>query len=308
MKYIIILCLCILGTYNSLACADHALSFPGQNPLFGKNSLTVQYRIQHFTALEPVIQRSTMRTMHGGHGNTSPAYTSYNCAVESFTLSGQYFIGRKTKVFGQMGFFNNVAISNANTYNIAHNGDATVGFQHNILNHQPENRKWMYRLTGTMGLLLPTGYYNPTYNADIYHNIMPGKGSVGHLLGLSGIAKWRHTALAPEVSFQHNMPNKYAYKYGSTLQYQLRLMQYISYKSWQIVPNAGIQHLQIKTDRKAKTPEAGTANIVTYSTVALGIYYKKYGVNAEYSLPIQDAKTNGTTQKNMLNIQLSYSF
>ena len=267
----------------------------GLLPNINKHFIGFRYQTNHYYSLP--------------HESGDGSYSASNEYFKSTELFGRVSFLKRFQLIGFVPYKFNNRINSTSTINLPGFGDASILVNYQLL--KPNNeQKFQHNLFVGAGLKLPTGKYDALNNyLFVNENIQLGTGSYDFPVSLNYTIRKQKTGMNVESSYKVNSVNKQHFQFGNKFNSSVRLFYSTTYKKLKFIPQTAFSYEQNTSNLRNGVKEEFTNGYLLNQQVGLDIYYKKFGVNFQTTIPIKNNYGEGHIQnKSRFSTQLIYLF
>ena len=243
------------------------------------------------------------------HESGSSIYSASNEYFKTLDIWGRYSFGKRFQLMGFVPYKLNKRLNSSSAIELKGVGDASI-----LLNYQliklDNNKKWKQSLLVGIGAKLPTGKFDAIQNHSfINENIQLGTGSVDVPFGINYSIRKEKLGVHVEVNYKANSTNKQHFKFGNKFSSAFRLFYQTKFKEFALIPQIAMNYEHNNSNRREKIAEEFTNGFGVQNQYGIDIYYKKFGLNIQYSLPLKNNYGEGHIEnKGRFSTHIIYLF
>ena len=243
------------------------------------------------------------------HETGGSVYSASNEYFKTLDIWGRYSIGKRFQLMGFVPYKLNKRVNSTSTLKLNGIGDATILFNYQFIKLD-NNKKWKQSLLAGIGVKLPTGKFDAIQKYQfINENIQIGTGSVDIPFNMNYFIRKEKLGVNAEASYKANSTNKQHFKFGNKFTSAFRLFYQTKYKEFALIPQIAMNYEHNNSNSREKIAEEFTYGFGIQNQYGIDIYYKKIGLNIQYSLPLINKYGEGHIEnKGRFSTHLIYLF
>ncbi|WP_153799933.1 transporter [Foetidibacter luteolus] len=293
MKKLLVATITVLVTFSATACdicgCGVGSYYIGILPDFNQKILGLRYRY------------NTLRTHIGAGGTTT--YLTTEETYRTAELWGGWTIHQKFRIMGYLPVNFNQKHNQGTTYNKSGIGDAGVQGFYQLLNTRKTvgHKLVVQSLWVGAGVKLPTGSYDNLEKSDTEtaNTFQLGTGSTDVTLNAMYDLRIQDAGINTSASYKVNTANKYDYRYGNKLSFNLQAYYKLRVKDlFTVAPNAGLQYEKAALDDDAGVKMDVSGGRLLLGTLGAELLFKKVAAGANFQTPLSQNLANGFVKAN----------
>lgn len=290
---------CLMGVYSNAAACDacgcsSGGSYLGTMPQLQRSFIGLRYNWRSYT-------------VYPTH-NEGIAYENYH----SCDIWARYFPHKRVQLLAFVPYSYYSRSTPTKTITTQGLGDISLMAGYMLYNNGDSIGKlWKHTLSINGGVKLPTGQYNiRSEGLRLNPAMQPGTGSIDYLANIFYSIRYKKVGFTVDgnARFCSTNPNDYKMgnRYGASA--KVFVWQKIKYSS-SILPMAGISYDYATKDRDFGTAVAESGGHAVYATLGVEYYYRRFGVGANYQMPVNSSFAQGTTKSTArVGAQIMFTF
>jgi len=291
MKYFLsCLLLGILATGNALACnvcgCSASNQYLGILPQYENHFIGLQYQYRSINSAHPGLLPSDPK---------EPSSEYYN----TLQVWGRYHLSKRVQLFAFLPYTNNLQVKDGvRTYSSGIGDVSAMATVAIIMPEKYKGKDWQQSLYVGGGVKAPTGKYTGITEMDKLGlpNTQPGTGSWDFITNANYTVRYKQAGVNLDATYTFTTANKYDYKYGNRLGTGLMGFYWWQKGKWKLLPQAGFRYeytLHDYDNYSRHWLNEQTGGSIFYATAGAQAYYKQWGFQCTYSLPIAQYYAEG---------------
>jgi hypothetical protein len=243
------------------------------------------------------------------HESGASIYSASNEYFKTVDIWGRYSLSKRFQLMGFVPYKLNKRVKSSSIIELKGLGDASI-----LLNYQliklDNKQKWKQSLLIGIGAKLPTGKFDAIENhLFVNENIQLGTGSIDIPFSINYSIRKNKLGVNAEANYKANSTNKQHFKFGDKASATARLFYQTKYKQYALIPQLALNYEHNNSNTRDKIKEMYTNGFGMQNQYGIDIYYKKIGLNFQYSFPIKNNYGEGHIEnKGRFSSHLIYLF